>query len=67
MHFTDAPIKAKNRTKSRIRSRIEYSIGEIRWVFGLSNGRHIERLTDLVDSPRHDVERFHITLEIGRV
>jgi IS5 family transposase len=34
-HFIDEAIKAKNRTKSRIRSRVEHSIGVIKRVFGL--------------------------------
>jgi hypothetical protein len=34
--FTDAAIQAKNRTKSRIRSRVEHSIGVIKRVFGFT-------------------------------
>ncbi len=39
-HFTDESIKAKNRTKSRIRSRVEHSIGVIKRVFGFSKVRY---------------------------
>ena len=38
--FTDAAIQAKNRTKSRIRSRVEHSIGVIKRVFGFSKVRY---------------------------
>ena len=36
----DAAIKAKNRTKSRIRSRVEHSIGVIKRVFGFRKVRY---------------------------
>jgi len=39
-HFIDEAIKAKNRTKSRIRSRIEHSIGVIKGVFGFKKVRY---------------------------
>jgi IS5 family transposase len=39
-HFIDEAIKAKNRTKSRIRSRVEHSIGVIKRVFGLRKVRY---------------------------
>jgi IS5 family transposase len=39
-HFTDATIQAKNRTKSRIRSRVEHSIGVIKRVFGFTKVRY---------------------------
>jgi IS5 family transposase len=39
-HFTDAAIQAKNRTKSRIRSRVEHSIGVIKRVFGFNKVRY---------------------------
>jgi transposase, IS5 family len=39
-HFIDEAIKAKNRTKSRIRSRVEHSIGIIKRVFGFSKVRY---------------------------
>jgi IS5 family transposase len=39
-HFTDEVIKAKNRTKSRIRSRVEHSIGVIKRVFGFNKVRY---------------------------
>jgi IS5 family transposase len=39
-HFIDEAIKAKNRTKSRIRSRVEHSIGVIQRVFGLRKVRY---------------------------
>ena len=39
-HFIDEAIKAKNRTKSRIRSRVEHSIGVIKRVFGFSKVRY---------------------------
>ena len=39
-HFTDAAIQAKNRTKSRIRSRVEHSIGVIKRVFGFTKVRY---------------------------
>jgi hypothetical protein len=34
-HYIDDAIKAKNRNKSRIRARVEHSIGVIKRVFGL--------------------------------
>lgn len=39
-HFIDAAIQAKNRTKSRIRSRVEHSIGVIKRVFGFAKVRY---------------------------
>jgi IS5 family transposase len=39
-HYTDEAIKAKNRTKSRIRSRVEHSIGVIKRVFGFRKVRY---------------------------
>ncbi len=39
-HFVDEAIKAKNRTKSRIRSRVEHSIGVIKRVFGFRKVRY---------------------------
>jgi IS5 family transposase len=39
-HFLDEAIKAKNRTKSRIRSRVEHSIGVIKRVFGFAKVRY---------------------------
>jgi IS5 family transposase len=39
-HFTDKTIQAKNRTKSRIRSRVEHSIGVIKRVFGFTKVRY---------------------------
>jgi len=39
-HYIDAAIKAKNRTKSRIRSRVEHSIGVIKRVFGFRKVRY---------------------------
>ena len=39
-HYTDAAIQAKNRTKSRIRSRVEHSIGVIKRVFGFRKVRY---------------------------
>lgn len=39
-HFIDEAIKAKNRTKSRIRSRVEHSIGIIKRVFGFNKVRY---------------------------
>jgi IS5 family transposase len=39
-HFTDETIQAKNRTKSRIRSRVEHSIGVIKRVFGFIKVRY---------------------------
>lgn len=38
--WIDEAIKAKNRTKSRIRSRVEHSIGVIKRVFGFSKVRY---------------------------
>ena len=37
-HCIDEAIKAKNRTKSRIRARVEHSIGVIKRVFGFTQG-----------------------------
>ncbi len=39
-HVIDEAIKAKNRTKSRIRSRVEHSIGVIKRVFGFAKVRY---------------------------
>ena len=39
-HYTDEAIQAKNRTKSRIRSRVEHSIGVIKRVFGFRKVRY---------------------------
>jgi IS5 family transposase len=39
-HFIDEAIKSKNRTKSRIRSRVEHSIGVIKRVFGFRKVRY---------------------------
>jgi transposase, IS5 family len=39
-HRTDERIKAKNHTKSRIRSRVEHSIGVIKRVFGFAKVRY---------------------------
>ena len=39
-HHIDAAIKSKNRTKSRIRSRVEHSIGVIKRVFGFAKVRY---------------------------
>lgn len=39
-HFIDDAIQAKNRTKSRIRSRVEHSIGVIKRVFGFTKVRY---------------------------
>ncbi len=39
-HYVDEAIKAKNRTKSRIRSRVEHSIGVIKRVFGFRKVRY---------------------------
>lgn len=39
-HFIDEAIKAKNRTKSRIRSRVEHSIGVVKRVFGFRKVRY---------------------------
>jgi len=39
-HMIDEAIKAKNRTKSRIRSRVEHSIGVIKRVFGFRKVRY---------------------------
>jgi IS5 family transposase len=39
-HYTDQAIKAKNRTKSRIRARVEHSIGVIKRVFGFRKVRY---------------------------
>jgi IS5 family transposase len=38
--FTDEAIQAKNRTKSRIRSRVEHSIGVLKRVFGFTKVRY---------------------------
>ena len=37
-YFIDEAMKANNRTKSRLRSRVAYSIGVIKRVLGLSQG-----------------------------
>jgi len=39
-HFIDDAIQATNRTKSRIRSRVEHSIGVIKRVFGFTKVRY---------------------------
>lgn len=39
-HHIDEAIKAKNRTKSRIRARVEHSIGVIKRVFGFRKVRY---------------------------
>ena len=39
-HFLDEAIKAKNRNKSRIRARVEHSIGVIKRVFGFTKVRY---------------------------
>jgi IS5 family transposase len=39
-HYIDEAIKAKNQTKSRIRSRVEHSIGVIKRVFGFQKVRY---------------------------
>lgn len=39
-HFIDEAIKAKNRAKSRIRCRVEHSIGVIKQVFGFRKVRY---------------------------
>ena len=39
-HFIDEAIKAKNQTKSRIRARVEHSIGVIKRVFGFKKVRY---------------------------
>jgi IS5 family transposase len=39
-HCVDAAIKARNHTKSRIRSRVEHSIGVIKRVFGFRKVRY---------------------------
>jgi transposase, IS5 family len=39
-HYVDQTIRAKNRTKSRIRSRVEHSIGVIKRVFGFTKVRY---------------------------
>ena len=39
-HYIDDAIKAKNRNKSRIRARVEHSIGVIKRVFGFSKVRY---------------------------
>jgi transposase, IS5 family len=39
-HYIDEAIQAKNRTKSRIRSRVEHSIGVIKRVFGFTKVRY---------------------------
>ena len=39
-HFFNETIKAKNQTKSRIRSRVEHSIGVIKRVFGFRKVRY---------------------------
>lgn len=39
-HYIDEALKAKNRSKSRIRSRVEHSIGVIKRVFGFRKVRY---------------------------
>jgi IS5 family transposase len=39
-HLIDEAIKAKNRTKSKIRARVEHSIGVIKRVFGFAKVRY---------------------------
>jgi IS5 family transposase len=39
-HFLDEAIRTKNRNKSRIRARVEHSIGVIKRVFGFSKVRY---------------------------
>jgi IS5 family transposase len=39
-HFLDQAIRAKNRNKSRIRARVEHSIGVIKRVFGFTKVRY---------------------------
>jgi|SRR5579862_451604 len=39
-HYLDEAIQAKNRNKSRIRSRVEHSIGVIKRVFGFNKVRY---------------------------
>jgi IS5 family transposase len=39
-HYIDQAIKAKNRNKSRIRSRVEHAIGVIKRVFGFAKVRY---------------------------
>lgn len=39
-HFLDEAIQAKNRNKSRIRARVEHSIGVIKRVFGFTKVRY---------------------------
>jgi transposase, IS5 family len=39
-HFLDETIQAKNRNKSRIRARVEHSIGVIKRVFGFTKVRY---------------------------
>ena len=39
-HYLDEAIKAKNRNKSRIRARVEHSIGVIKRVFGFTKVRY---------------------------
>ncbi len=39
-HYIDEAIKAKNRNKSRIRSRVEHAIGVIKRVFGFAKVRY---------------------------
>jgi IS5 family transposase len=39
-HFIDEAVKAKNRNKSRIRARVEHSIGVIKRVFGFRKVRY---------------------------
>lgn len=39
-HFLDEAIKAKNRNKSRVRARVEHSIGVIKRVFGFTKVRY---------------------------
>jgi transposase, IS5 family len=39
-HYVDDAIKAKNRNKSRVRARVEHSIGVIKRVFGFTKVRY---------------------------
>jgi len=39
-HYIDEAIKAKNRNKSRVRARVEHSIGVIKRVFGFTKVRY---------------------------
>jgi len=39
-HYLDKAIEAKSRSKSRIRARVEHSIGVIKWVFRFTKVRY---------------------------